>query len=115
MKKIFSVIYTNENQIASFGEYSTKQDAMDSIIKFIENNDGYDITKFHISEKMVDSYYNGIDANKLYNEINVYYLNEGMNYIGTVYNIKDANALIIDDIKKIHKDAIVSDYLIYKK
>ena len=112
----FSLTYSSDGMIASYGYYATKKDASDAAIRSVKDNPTLLLSNFHISERKVnDKPFTETLATLSVKRYKVYVktsLRTVTDYIGKYSTKEEANEAIINDMLSKHPGYTIDQYFI---
>ena len=115
----FSLTYSSDGMIASYGYYATKKDASDAAIRSVKDNPTLLLSNFHISERKVnDKPFTETLATLSVKRYKVYVKTPSLavtDYIGEYSTKEEANAAIINDIRIKHPEYTIDQYFVNKE
>ena len=115
----FSLTYSSDGMIASYGYYATKKDASDAAIRSVKDNPTLLLSNFHISERKVnDKPFTETLATLSVKRYKVYVKTPSLafnDYIGEYSTKEDANAAIINDIRIKHPKYTIDQYFVQEE
>ena len=112
----FSLTYSSDGMIASYGYYATKKNASDAAIRAVKDNPTLLLSNFHISERKVnDKPFTETLATLSVKRYKVYVKTSSLavtDYIGEYRTKEDANAAIINDMLSKHPGYTIDQYFV---
>lgn len=116
---LFSLTYSSDGMIASYGYYATKKDASDAAIRSVKDNPTLLLSNFHISERKVnDKPFTETLATLSVKRYKVYVKTPSLafnDYIGEYSTKEEANAAIINDTLSKHPGYTIDQYFVHEE
>lgn len=115
----FSLTYSSDGMIASYGYYATKKDASDAAIRAVKDNHTLLLSNFYISEiKVKDKPFTETFATLSVKKYKVYVKTPSLafnDYIGEYNTKEDANTAIINDMLSKHPGYTIDQYFVHEE
>ena len=115
----FSLTYSSDGMIASYGYYATKKEASDAAIRAVKDNPTLLLSNFYISEiKVKDKPFTETLATLSVKKYKVYVQTPSISltdYIGEYNTKEEANTAIINDMLSKHPGYTIDQYFVHEE
>ena len=115
----FSLTYSSDGMIASYGYYATKKEASDAAIRAVKDNPTLLLSNFYISEiKVKDKPFTETLATLSVKKYKVYVQTPSIaltDYIGEYNTKEEANTAIINDMLSKHPGYTIDQYFVHEE